>query len=298
MTKARRRPLLIISALLVAIMLTSLLSTAVFAGTANKAMLYNNKIESIRTDNYEKIPIKANGKELAAYLINENTYAPVRAFYNATTGAKVSYSSLSRTVTVKDKNLSVTLKDGCDYIIANGRYLWCQSPVVILDDGRMYVPVRTLAKTVGLPVLWDNSERKVSISGKASYIESASSFYDSDEVYWLSKIISAEAKGESLLGKIAVGNVILNRVESKLYPNTIYGVIFDRKYGTQFSPVSFGTIYNKATSDSVIASKICLEGTTLSEDILFFYNPRIATTSWIDRAREHAFTIGNHKFYY
>ena len=99
------------------------------------------------------------------------------------------------------------------------------------------------------------------------------------------------------LGQIAVGNVVLNRVRSKSYPNTIYGVIFDRKNGTQFSPVALGTIYQKPTASAVIAAKICLEGYTLSNDILFFMNPRIATNNWISKNRPYAFTIGNHRFY-
>ena len=121
--------------------------------------------------------------------------------------------------------------------------------------------------------------------------------YDADEVYWLSRIISAEAKGEPMKGQIAVGNVVLNRVRSSAYPNTIYGVIFDRKHGTQFSPVSFGTIYQKPTASAEIAAKICLEGYSLSEDILFFLNPRASTNFWIVKNRPFAFTIGNHDFY-
>ena len=116
-------------------------------------------------------------------------------------------------------------------------------------------------------------------------------------MYWLSRIISAEAKGESFLGQMAVGNVVLNRVAHPSYPNTIYGVIFDRKHGTQFSPVSYGTIYQAPTESAVIAAKICLEGYTLSDEILFFYNPRIASTNWIAQNRPYAFTIGNHRFY-
>ena len=96
---------------------------------------------------------------------------------------------------------------------------------------------------------------------------------------------------------VAVGNVVLNRVRHKSYPNTIYGVIFDRKHGTQFSPVSFGTIYNKPSESSIIAAKICLEGYSISDTALFFMNPRIATNNWISKNRPYAFTIGNHDFY-
>ena len=134
-------------------------------------------------------------------------------------------------------------------------------------------------------------------SGDPTAVKWASEYYDSTDLYWLSRIISAEAKGEPFAGQIAVGNVVLNRVRSRSYPNTIYGVIFDRKHGTQFSPVSLGTIYREPSASSILAAKMCLEGYTLSEDILFFMNPRIATSNWISKNRPFAFRIGNHDFY-
>jgi N-acetylmuramoyl-L-alanine amidase len=91
--------------------------------------------------------------------------------------------------------------------------------------------------------------------------------------------------------------VVLNRVRSTSYPNTVYGVIFDRKYGTQFSPVSFGTIYQKPTESAVLAAKICLEGYSVTDTALFFVNPRIATNNWIQRTRQFERRIGNHDFY-
>ena len=90
---------------------------------------------------------------------------------------------------------------------------------------------------------------------------------------------------------------MLNRRASAAYPNTVYGVIFDKRGGTQFSPVSFGTIYQKPTASSIIAAKICLEGYSISEEILFFMNPRIATNNWIAKNRTFEFRIGNHDFY-
>ena len=98
-------------------------------------------------------------------------------------------------------------------------------------------------------------------------------------------------------GKIAVGNVVLNRVRSSAYPGTIYGVIFDNRYGIQFAPVANGTIYNTPTVDSIIAAKICLEGYSLSSDILYFVNPQKAPNSWIANNRPYSFTIGNHAFF-
>lgn len=124
------------------------------------------------------------------------------------------------------------------------------------------------------------------------------SAYDYEDLYWLSRIISAEAKGESFTGQIGVGTVVLNRVRSSQFPNTIKGVVFDQKYGTQFTPVANGTIYDAPTQSAVVAAKMCLDGYTLSGSVLYFLNPRIATSSWIQNNRKYAFRVGNHDFYH
>ena len=98
-------------------------------------------------------------------------------------------------------------------------------------------------------------------------------------------------------GQIAVGNVVGNRVASKEFPNSIYGVIFDRKHGTQFSPVASGTIYKTPAASSVIAAKICLEGYSVSKQALYFFNPKLATSFWISKNCTYLFTIGTHRFY-
>lgn len=101
-----------------------------------------------------------------------------------------------------------------------------------------------------------------------------------------------------MLGQIAVGNVVLNRTEDGSFPGyMVYGVIFDRKNGTQFSPVSSGTIYNDPTEDAVRAAKIVLEGVEVVEDALFFCANRVNSGSWMAQNREYVETIGNHVFY-
>lgn len=120
-----------------------------------------------------------------------------------------------------------------------------------------------------------------------------------EDIYWLSRIIHAEAQGETYQGKVAVGNVVLNRVRSSKFPNSIYGVIFDKKDGyTQFSPVIDGTIYNTPNSDSVRAAKEALGGAKPVGEALYFLNPQKSTNFWIVANRKHMTTIGKHDFYY
>ena len=133
---------------------------------------------------------------------------------------------------------------------------------------------------------------------QAKSMVKADSAYDYEDLYWLARIISAEAKGESFTGQIGVGTVVLNRVRSSQFPNTVKGVVFDRQYGTQFTPVANGTIYEAPTESAVVAAKMCLDGYTLSNSVLYFLNPRISTSSWIQNNRQYAFRVGNHDFYH
>ena len=246
------------------------------------------------------IPISLdNGKSISGELIDSVTYIPLRRFCDAMGGATIEWNARTSTATVTDssRGLHMTVQQGAKYIEVNGRYFYAPTGIRNVG-GSLYVPIRPLAKAYSLEVTWSDATRSVALESTGKKLVSGDSFYAEDEVYWLSRIIHAESGAEPFDGKVAVGNVVLNRVKSKQYPNTIYGVIFDRRYGTQFSPVSYGTIYNTPSAESVIAAKICLEGYTLSEDILFFMNPRLATTNWIAENRPYAFTIGRHDFYY
>ena len=124
-----------------------------------------------------------------------------------------------------------------------------------------------------------------------------SDYHNGEELLWLSAIIHAEARGECFEGKLAVGTVVMNRVESQLYPDTVKDVIFDCRYGVQFSPTADGTIYLTPSDESVIAAKLCLEGHRTDSDILFFYNPEISESSYFRNERTFRFRIGNHEFY-
>ncbi len=258
------------------------------------------QVKDVTASRYPSVDVRVGTAQLQvpARMINSTTYVSLKYFCEALSYCKVSFNSSTRTATVSSDNMYITATNGANYIVANGRYLWTDNAVVILDDGRIYVPVRIIAKAYGVSVNWHAETRSVTVTGAVKPILSGDKFYDSDKVYWLSRIISAESRGEPLLGQIAVGNVVLNRVASKNYPNTIYGVIFDRRYGVQFTPVANGTIYNTPYYLSVIAAKICLEGETVSDKVIYFLEPSLSTSFWIVENCTFAFEIGCHDFYY
>ena len=192
--------------------------------------------------------------------------------------------------------MTATVSESVPYIEASGRYFYLSNPLKNIND-RIFLPVRIAAKLFCVDVDWNADSRTVVLKSTNRSFINGSEYYNSDDLYWLSRIINAESRGEPMLGQIAVGNVVLNRVKHRDYPATIYGVIFDRKHGVQFSPVLDGSIYKEPTYSSTLSAKIVLEGFTLSERALFFLAPKIAQSNWIVNNRTYLFTVGNHDFY-
>lgn len=142
------------------------------------------------------------------------------------------------------------------------------------------------------------TQRTLYANSTASRGGTSSNKYTSGDLYWLSRIIQAEAGAEPYKGKVAVGSVILNRVNSKEFPNTIYNVIFEY-YGNipQFSPVQDGTIYNTPSQDSINAAKDAINGVRPVGNSTYFFNPDKAKGSWIVKSKTYVTRIGGHVFY-
>lgn len=229
--------------------------------------------------------------------IGGTVYVPVQRFADLFGSFKTVYTEATEQVVITGTNLSITVMVGDPYITVNERIFYTGKKVISLG-GWIFVPLTSMCKALNAQVTIRSGYYDAFItSGDTTKVKWASEYYDSTDLYWLARIISAEAKGEPFAGQIAVGNVVLNRVRSSQFPNTVKGVIFDTKYGTQFSPTAGGTIYQTPTASAVRAAKICLEGYSLSTSMIYFYNPSIATSSWIGRTRPYIMTIGNHKFY-
>ena len=280
--------------------LTALVMCAVLTCTTLAMAVSASAVGERAVPNGAAVNVTLDGKPILkgqAVIINSVTYVPLRSFSELMGADKITWNAKSNTASVTKGSMTMYVTSGALYISANDRYFFTVEKILNVS-GRLYVPIRAIAEPFCASVGWDASSRTVEVRTSGKAFVDGKNFYNSDDVYWLSRIISAEASGESLEGKIAVGSVVLNRKESRQYPNTIYGVIFDRKGGTQFTPVASGTIYKTPTQESIIAAKICLEGYNTDEAILFFMNPRIATSNWISKNRPYAFTIGNHAFYY
>lgn len=113
-----------------------------------------------------------------------------------------------------------------------------------------------------------------------------------NNVNLLAHLINGEARGESYTGQVAVGAVVLNRVRSSSFPNTISGVIYQPG---AFTAVSDGQINKPVVQSCINAARDAMNGWDPSGGALYYYNPAIATSSWI-WSRPVVARIGNHVF--
>lgn len=227
---------------------------------------------------------------ITGQLINGTTYVPLRLFFNQLGGSWVTWNTETRSATVKGNANATFYLDSCA-----ARYNGMAQTLTgqtFAVNGTMYVPLRGLAGVLNCDISYDGALQRVTLSTPKA------STSNDDAVYWLARIIEAESGAEPYNGKLAVGNVILNRVKSADFPSTIYGVIFDRKNGVQFTPVANGTIYNTPSTESIRAAKDCLSGVSVAGKCLYFFNPKTATKAgWIIQNCKYFASIGNHDFY-
>lgn len=112
------------------------------------------------------------------------------------------------------------------------------------------------------------------------------------EVEWLAQMIYAEARGEPYLGQVAVGAVIINRMLSPQFPNTLRGVLFQNN---AFQPIRNGSFYLTPNESARRAALEALNGYDPTGGALYFFNPRQSTDRFM-HSRPAKITIGSHRF--
>jgi len=245
------------------------------------------------------ISIKVNDKYISSdvtpFIKSGTTYVPIRFVADALNVDAINWNSKTQSVSIKDSDTTILLFINQNYAYVNNEYKTLSNNALLVNE-RTFVPIRFVSEILGANVTWNDDTYTVSITTKANS-SASNSAYTNDEIYWLSRIIEAEASGEPFKGKVAVGEVILNRVESEEFPNTIWEVIFDSKFGVQFEPVANGSIYNTPSEESIKAAKTALSGSNYIDGCLYFLNPTIASSNWIIKNRDFYTTIANHDFY-
>nr|WP_325256958.1 cell wall hydrolase [uncultured Oscillibacter sp.] len=221
----------------------------------------------------------------SAYVEEGTTYAPLRELLETMGDWTVWWDGSAARAVSEDASLSAD--PDRNVLTINGTRYPC---VVDVVEGRTYVPLRLTAEALGGSAVWDPW-----LDGAA--VTSPGAEHDAMDYYWLARIIHAESGGEALEGQIAVGNVVLNRVASGDFPNSVPEVIFDGENGVQFEPVSNGAVANQPTEQSCEAARRALSGENTAGDALYFFAPALSQGTWIDSSRIYWQTIGCHRFY-
>lgn len=181
---------------------------------------------------------------------------------------------------------AMTVQPGASYVVCNDRYLYVPGQVCLHDGtGDLLVPVRVLAKALGAQVSWDPSGVYLT---PGTPLESGAAFYNAQDVDLIARVIQHESGNQPLEGKIGVANVILNRVGSSQFPNTVSGVLNQKN---QFP----GATNSTPKAQAIIAAKLAMDGANTVGNACWFNG--VGKTCWASKNKSLTAVIGNHAFY-
>jgi len=197
--------------------------------------------------------------------------------------------------------MSLTGVRGEDYFTADYRYLYAPNGW-LTQEGRVLLPTDVFDRIFNVEITVSKDRDRVDVNTTdARLLKCGQTYYldrfTEEDVFWLSRVINAEAANQPMAGKIGVGNVVLNRVAYEYFPNTIYDVIFQQDEVFQFTPVENGSIIRTPNKESIIAAYLAMDGYNTVGDCMFFVNPKSGNPSWFKKWKTYVMTIGDHDFY-
>lgn len=209
------------------------------------------------------------------------TMVPLRSIAEALS-VQVDWNEESSAVSLQGSQSVIKLRINQLTAEVNGQKKKLHQAPVIHND-RTYVPVRFISEELHKHVEWEPAQSIIFISDNQK----------ESDIYWLAKLVEAEASGESYQGKVAVAAVILNRTNSTYFPKTIKSVLFEQ---AQFTPVSTKRIFRiTPKEDTIRAVREAMEGADPTLGALYFFNPAKTDNRFL-HSRSVTMTIGNHRF--
>lgn len=211
------------------------------------------------------------------YIESGRTYLPIRFMVQAMGAQDIEWQAQDKTalITMADNRILRLVADEGDAAIDDEPITF--SRALPFHDGRLFVPIAELKNYMGFNISYDPQMIHVNIDIPDIIVapELIAAPIDEETLLWLSRIVHVEAMGQPMENKIAVANVVLNRVKSDEFPDTVYDVIFQIDVHTQFPPAYKDGFRELVPSDaSRQAAKAALMGKNNIEDCLFFnYRP-------------------------
>jgi hypothetical protein len=205
-------------------------------------------------------------------IINNEVYVPLRFVANAL-NAEVIWDGTTRKITIKDNERIIEFLLDSTVVTINEEQHEIESILPVINN-RTMVPIKFVAEHMNCQVNYNKQTYTVEIIREGLTVPTMSVYdrgYTDEDLHLLAKIVTVEAHNIGFDAKVAVANVVLNRKKSSKFPNTVEGVIFDKKYCVQFPPAHKSSFNKKVPSnDSIIAAKMALEGANNISDCLFF----------------------------
>lgn len=231
------------------------------------------------------ISVEVNGNfikmDVQPFISNGRTYVPLR-FVAEALGADVHWDPEERKAAVSCDDNNIEMFVDNNILLVNGTEQLMDTNIEIVD-GRIMIPVRFIAESLGCVVKWDELVFSVIIEKEGIEVPQECRYereYTDEDLIWLARIINVEGGGLSLDARLAIANVVLNRKESPRFPDSIYDVIFDTRYSVQFPPAHREGFKELVPSKECIASaKMALEGVNNIGDALFFNNVPFISSS-------------------
>lgn len=169
----------------------------------------------------------------------------------------------------------------------------------VLYNSMLFVPARILPESFGYTAEWDDYYYQVHIEAPDITVseECVDYTYTNDDILIVAQVLTCECGSASFDGKIAVANVICNRVASSLFPDTVKEVIYDNRGGSvQFSIAYNGKLDNTPSVECMLAAKCALDGKIVAADCLFFQADYVQN-SWTNKNREYVMTVDGNAFF-
>lgn len=246
------------------------------------------------------IDIKINDQYIASdvspFVYEGRTMVPLRAITEALGATSVLWDEGQRWAVILYENKQYIFKiDSLRYWINGVPSQTDVGPMMV--ENRVMVPLRAVAEAMGFEVAWDQRLKIVTITKEEHVVPDryiTQKTYDEESLLWLARIVTLEGRGISYEAKLAIANVVLNRVASSEYPNTVYDVIKDTGYTVQFPPAhrdDFDSL--EPTDEAVAAAKAALSGDNNIEGCLYFNN-----TPFKWKAEDLCRVIDGEYFYY
>lgn len=274
---------------------------------------------TVETTEYSAVPdpVVTAAPQSAAY----SEYEPLRVYFNGVLSErgiiadgkaympldalcelwdiKASVSFDGEKLSISAEGLELNAERNSPYVCANYRYYYSTDGFIV-ENGRAYLPPDVAGWIFGAKTAC-SLERVDVDTASLHLIEGWESYYDDcytyEDVYWLSHIIYAEAMGEPFEGKVGVGNVVINRLRSELYPDTVFAVIHDQEHAIQFDPAVTGAMSLDPDAESIAAAYLALDGYSTVGDSMYFVNPEKGDPTWMKENKRFVLTIAHHDFY-